>query len=1293
MTEKNVNQRMFICGVALLIACVLLYPPGQKLRPGLDIAGGTSLIFEIDTKDSGQDPTLAERVKTLLQKRVDPKGIYALNWRVQGRNRIEVQMPLPPKDAMGRREVFADALKDLFDQELKRGKIEEALRKEGPARDEALRKLARRDSDEALANLQESEAARALPSDQQNQAIAKLAERIGDAAAALKALKPEDVQARRAAIDAKVAEREKMLFDAANRYDAMLAAREALARGPAASQPASEPTTTAPEGETASQPTTQETPEEVYRDATELFEDAVDAVLATNLNRRRFQEIVDLDEKSRVRINSLKELRASQPDLDDRFADVIAKHATYRSGRHFLESPADLKRLLRGAGKLEFRILAAPNPENATKYDRYRRQLKEGRDIVPGDSEGWFKIDNPLQFFNLDSPAQLQTYDYRNAGNWVCEKRGDDYFVLAKMSTADGLLQDEKIQRRWKLVRARVDRDERSRWCVAFTLDPVGGQMFSVLTRNNKGNPLCILVDNVAYSAPNIQSEIRTNGQITGEFSQDKVQYLVNTMEGGTLPGKLKDTPLSERTVGSSLGESNRDSAVRAGLIGMIAVIAVMMIYYMMCGAIANVAMLLNMLLVLGALAMLGARITLDGIAGLILTVGMSVDANVLIYERMREEKARGSSLRMVIKNGYDRAFSTIFDSNMTTLLTCLIIYYAGSEEVKGFGLTLGWGVALNLFTAVFVTRTLFAFLLKYNLIKDVKMLKLIGVPNINWVRLSKFLVPVTVMVTLLGVGALCFRGAKDVFDIEFLGGVAAEFELKQAGLDDKTIGQRLLTVGNDIANQDAPRVARASIEPLPGETDVYRVGAEGISSDRLVALLTEPLESENVLQRDGIKPQTGSSEVLLYVQPEVTLQALTDKIHALSTIIADEGKKLGGANVNAVLEVGGVAQKGLVWNVTTTVTNMRLVQEAIKAAIGDDMKVQPKTEYIFRGDGDKPYPITDRLLSSIIPDLPPGADTDVTDYLGGTVIRLDQLNPPMSAGVLRERLDNMLFQPDFQEMPRRDFKVIGLTAAPQKTGDTGDPLYTSMAIVTVDPDIRYSDNPTTWFTGFAQGEVQLAKTALASEQTLRKVMQFKPQIAAGASQQAIIALVLSWIMIIAYVWIRFGRLAYGMGGVIALVHDVLLALAFVGFSGLIANATLPGWLGGFHIGRALLVEDFRINMPIVAALLTIVGYSVNDTIVVFDRIRENRGRLGIVTPEVVNDAINQTLSRTILTVFTVFIVIVIAYIFGGSSIRGFNYCMLIGVLTGCYSSIAIASPLLLFHLHFRKGGIAATAR
>ena len=373
-------------------------------------------------------------------------------------------------------------------------------------------------------------------------------------------------------------------------------------------------------------------------------------------------------------------------------------------------------------------------------YNAYRTQLAErGPKMVEGDEYGWFKVDNPLNFFNLNSPAELAKFDPHDpaASHYVVEKYNNDYYVLGKLGAENGLLGGPN--KNWQLRGARIDRDSRGRRCVDFWLDVVGGALFEELTRKNIGHPLCILVDNVAYSAPNIQTKIRERGEITGDFSLEKVSYLVQTMQAGSLPGRLKDTPISERTIGSSLGATNRDMAFRAGVIGIITVAVFMAIYYLVSGFIADAALLLNIVLVLAIMAFLRANFTLAGIAGVILTIGMSVDANVLIFERMREERERGSSLRLILKNGYEKAFSTIIDANITTLLTCVILYYVGSEEIKGFGLTLGWGIVISMFTALFVTRTIFALLVKYGLLKEVPMLKFIGVPRIDWYSKRKF--------------------------------------------------------------------------------------------------------------------------------------------------------------------------------------------------------------------------------------------------------------------------------------------------------------------------------------------------------------------------------------------------------------------------------------------------------------------------------------------------------------------------------------------------------------------------
>jgi SecD/SecF fusion protein len=168
---------------------------------------------------------------------------------------------------------------------------------------------------------------------------------------------------------------------------------------------------------------------------------------------------------------------------------------------------------------------------------------------------------------------------------------------------------------------------------------------------------------------------------------------------------------------------------------------------------------------------------------------------------------------------------------------------------------------------------------------------------------------------------------------------------------------------------------------------------------------------------------------------------------------------------------------------------------------------------------------------------------------------------------------------------------------------------------------------------------------------------------------RGLIAIVLAFLAIIVYVWVRFGASRYGFAGVLALVHDVIIA------TGAVVVCT---WVVGSGFGNALLIGDFKINLDIIAALLTIIGFSINDTIVIFDRIRENRGRGGILTPEIINNSINQTMSRTILTTFTAFLVVLIMYIWGGSGLRGFNFTLLIGMISGTYSTIAIAAPIVL---------------
>ncbi len=1229
--EKNAWKQLGLIAICCALAVWMLIdlrPDGSvglNLRPGLDIAGGVAMIFEINDEGLRDNPNLAEDMKTLLQKRVDPKGVYNLTWRVHGRNRIEVQMPLPPADAALRRQAYIDARDTLFRSNIARGQLERLFRAATDQRAAMIERLAWGEDGKSV--------------------LGSLGASAG-------------------AAETKANERAQLITAAVDRYAAYLATQTALEAAQTASA-ATQPTTSPDAGLEAAQT--------AFRDASEQLEDAISAVLATNIDPHQFQEMVELEEKSEVRQNSLKQLRERFPLLTSKMDDVLAKHAAWRrGGRSTLESPADLQRLLRGAGVLEFRILADVSLDNPTRYDRYREQLtKEGRKRSPGQEFGWFRIDNPMQFFDLNSPAELARFDYRNNQSYVIEKVGNDFYVLGKEAEQDGLLASS--QRRWSLQRAFANRDENGGLCVNFMLDVVGGQIFGELTGRNVRNHLCILIDDVAYSAPVINSRITTNGQITGGrggFTPEKVNYLVQTMQAGALPARLKDTPVSERTIGSSLGAENLNKALFAGVIGSLVVVFLMTGYYMKFGVIAVVAVAMNVLFTLAMLAIIQARITLDALAGLILSLGMCVDANILIHERMREETERGASLRVAIKNGYDRAISAIVDGNLTTLLTSVIIYYVGSQEVRGFGLTLGWGIVLNLFTSVFVTRVLLTLALRYNIIREVKMFRAIGVPTVDWYSKRNVFLGTFIIITVVGLGLTFVRSKKDYLDVEFLGGTTATLELKERGLNDETINKELHSVSDEL-DRAGQSLSTATFTPVDGSPEHIVAKVAGMDGGRLAAFLTEPLEDGGLIVRGGVSETPAGDGIDIHLAAGKTIDQLKAYVEGYAPQAAHAGKNIGEVNVSSVIDTADPNMKGLLWEITTTETNKALVQHAITTALGDKLRVQQRINYEFKGvSATEPFPILDPRTENVFPAgvLPAGATLDLTDYVGGAALVFDHIQPPEPLAELRTRLRNIRLQPGYQDLPWRQFDVFGTQPAGAANGVE---VYSAVVVAVVDPARNIREDAGRWTDDFAKPEVAVARAAFESEQALRKVSQFKPQIAAQAQAWAVMAVLLSWLMIIGYMWVRFGQARYGVSGVVGLVNTVLIAFAFVGFAGLIVDYAKP-------LANALLIENFKFNTIVLAALLTLIGYAVNDTIVTFDRIRELRGRLGAVTPELVNRAINECMSRTILTGTCVLSTLLCMYIWGGSSIRGFNYCMFIGVVAGTFSSIMVASPLLL---------------
>ncbi|HMP84533.1 MAG TPA: protein translocase subunit SecD, partial [Verrucomicrobiota bacterium] len=320
---------------------------------------------------------------------------------------------------------------------------------------------------------------------------------------------------------------------------------------------------------------------------------------------------------------------------------------------------------------------------------------------------------------------------------------------------------------------------------IDFTLTGDGAEVFAVITRENVGRRLAIVLDGDLYSAPVIRGPIETGrGQITGRFDLREAFELANVLEN-PLRAPLRIVFSSD--VDPTLGKDSIRSGIQAAIYGIIFVSAFMLVYYMLAGVIANVALVLNILVLMGVMCSIGTTLTLPGIAGIVLTIGMAVGANVLIFERIREELESGKSLRGAVAAGYDKAFSTIFDSNITTLITSVILIFMGTGPVKGFGVTLTIGICVSMFTALVVTRLVFDFLISRNIISTLKMLHLVRGTKINFMRwaIPAFVASWALIVVGNGYGILV-RG-EQALGVEFTGGetITLGFDQgKEVGVD-----------------------------------------------------------------------------------------------------------------------------------------------------------------------------------------------------------------------------------------------------------------------------------------------------------------------------------------------------------------------------------------------------------------------------------------------------------------------------------------------------------------------------
>ena len=1211
MHDPNRLMKWLSVIALVVISLVVLYPPNEKLKGGIDLVGGTSLLFEIDTTDLavGEQRELSTRVMRILKERVDPKGQLNLEWRPVGSTRLEIRMPRPPKEALARRETYNRAFDHLQAMNLKRREVEEALNTKGAERPALLDTLKRG-----------------------------------------------------------VTERTSLIEGLSSAFDASVA--------------------TQPAGENAE-----------TQKASETYEQAMTALLATSLPIHRLSDVLALPEGEK-RTSELEKLRTEFPSYDAGSAKdadgklltrAIAAYDAWSANKANLEDPSDLKRRLRGAGVLEFRILADRDPSSpANTFDplnpqlkqpisRYSEQLaKYGARPKAGDRFRWFPIEDVLRFTNAGNMTEFEAK--RTApGQPIIEEYAGRYYVLMHSDPEYSLLQTPGRSKSWELRKAYPDRNPMTgENVVSFQLDARGGRLFGELTGKNVNRQLCIMLDQQAVSHANIRERITERCQISGQFTPDKVNDLVGTLEAGSLPARLKETPLREQTIGPSLGETNRRNGMRASIWGGILVAVFVLFYYGFAGGgVANLALALNVLFVLGIMATMQATFTLPGIAGLILTVGMAIDANVLIFERIREERARGVIFKKALNAGYDKAFSAIFDSNLTTLITCVILAFVGTEEVRGFGITLGLGLATSMFTALFCTRLAFNSLIAKGWLTDLSMRRLIEVPSIDWVGLRRIFLPlsgVAVSASLALFIGMSIKHTEEMYDIEFLGGTSVQIDLKPESrmTDDavrKAITETQVGTGPSAVQwlvnaADQLAQAKAADGEVAGQ---FTLTSTTLSGDQLAVLMHKGIEPK--LERGGITT-SGSTATFAARSGQLTLETFKAAVAQAADDARKAADQLRGAKVQTVGD--GNADENAIssFEVVTVETNRQLVQEAILAVLGEKLSVERAIRFTPTRDEEvtkEPFFVIeaeDQYLSDV---LATDAQFDLRRFRGGVAVEvaLDAQEEPIPIATLEQRLREVGLQPEFEHHRTRETGVLPLGAAtPRPDGSAG---YKRFAICAVDESLLYDEDPAQWRDGLAVNVLAQVTAALESEKSLSKVVQFAPQIAGQTTQKAVFAMVLAMGAIAIYVWMRFGNRDFGFAVLVALVHDVAIVLGMVAFSHFVHETTLA---------KALLFEDFKIDLPMVAAILTVIGYSLNDTIVVFDRIRENRGRMGSLSAHMINDSINQTMSRTVLTSLTVFLVVVVLYAFGGKGVHGFSVALLIGVISGTYSTLGIAVPL-----------------
>jgi SecD/SecF fusion protein len=809
-------------------------------------------------------------------------------------------------------------------------------------------------------------------------------------------------------------------------------------------------------------------------------------------------------------------------------------------------------------------------------------------------------------------------------------KKEIEYFVLTRDPEFKSMTSDEPLKDRPKidgsyLVRARSDKGADLRPTVNFEFNPRGGELFGNITRKNvsdasgpentqKRRHLAIILDGLVMSAPTINSEIRTNGQISGNFTKKEVDSLVNILNAGKLPATLKPQPVSESTIAATLGQDTIEDGVKAIFYAFLAVLAFMVFYYRFAGIVASIALMANLLLTVGFMVAVQATFTLSGLAGIVLTLGMAVDANVLIYERLREERERGASLLQAIRNGYDRALPTIIDTHLSSIFTAIVLYVVGNDNLKGFAISMTVGLLISLFTSLFMTRLFFDFWQVKGWLTKLTMLRLFGKPNIDFMSIRNVMFVLTLGLAILGVGLFVGRLPNDL-NIDFVGGTAYGGKLRTGVL----INELRNFVSEKRQDEILKGVQVKETEPGRRYQLIY---PNGDPAPREVSL-NNPPEGDTPEKR--IEDLRNRAEKLPDPSVELLYNSSTDPAIVKEM---DEGRSRN-------------------FTIRTTEKEPDLVQVQLDQLLRKDK--EPLLKKVF-ARADKLDANREAHLAFY--EVDPSTVKDKTE--------LDKLRATASPSFVKTLLNRDLRE----EFGLKDEKTP-LPFYFEVNGEGNSDLDGKFPVIKVSFDQLKTEDMEK-----VQKALDKTQQDVAARPLPDRLENFDSALATETRFRAMWAILASWAAILMYLWFRFGSWTFGLAAVICLIHDLFFTIGAIALCHFVH--TWP------FFGSVLLLEDFKIDLPSVAALLTLVGYSVNDTIVVFDRIREVRGKNPDLTAKMINDSINQTLSRTILSSLTVWLVVVVLYFFGGPGVHLFAFVMVVGVIVGTYSSIYIASPLLL---------------